>query len=445
MDRVSLARRFVPCLWPGVLQMTQPDHTATANDMRTKFRGCLLGGAVGDALGAPVEFDTLADILARHGPAGVTDMVNGRFGRWAITDDTQMTFFTAEGLLRAHVRGVERGICAIHALIDGAYLRWLATQDERPASASQEAYSYLLSIPALHKRRAPGNTCLSALRNKKRHGDLAANDSKGCGGIMRIAPVGLFYAAPGGARSIKSSFEMGVTAAALTHGHPSGQLPSGVFAAIVQRLVEGRSLQVAIDEAEQELVQHPRHEETLGAMRTARMLADRGRPSPALVETLGGGWVAEEALAIALYCALVAASFEHGVLLAVNHSGDSDSTGSLTGQLLGAAGLKAYGLARRRLRDRGVQSLDHERHVLLFSLAHELRELVKRTHRLAHEPIACARLRVQQELQRGMEAGRSQGIGDRVLPGFAAHDLNADAEQALVQVAVQLVEQPQLR
>src|SRR5262249_55569046 len=54
------------------------------------------------------------------------------------------------------------------------------------------------------------------------------------------------------------------------------------------------------------------------------------------VEALGEAWVGDEALAIALYCALVAKSFEHGVVLAVNHGGDSDSTGSLTGNLLGA-------------------------------------------------------------------------------------------------------------
>ncbi len=60
-----------------------------------------------------------------------------------------------------------------------------------------------------------------------------------------------------------------------------------------------------------------------------------GEPTAERVETLGAGWVAEEALAIALYCALVARDYEHGVRLAVNHSGDSDSTGSMAGNVLG--------------------------------------------------------------------------------------------------------------
>ena len=48
-----------------------------------------------------------------------------------------------------------------------------------------------------------------------------------------------------------------------------------------------------------------------------------------------GGWVADEALAISLFCSLKAESFSSGILAAVNHSGDSDSTGSMCGNILG--------------------------------------------------------------------------------------------------------------
>jgi ADP-ribosyl-[dinitrogen reductase] hydrolase len=64
-------------------------------------------------------------------------------------------------------------------------------------------------------------------------------------------------------------------------------------------------------------------------------LAAGGRPSPEKVEHLGRGAVAEEALAIAVYAALVADDFRAGVLLAINHSGDSDSTGCIAGHTLG--------------------------------------------------------------------------------------------------------------
>jgi ADP-ribosylglycohydrolase len=77
------------------------------------LRGCLLGGAVGDALGEPVEFISLAEIRARYGPAGITDPDASREGLVRITDDTQMTLFTADGLLRAMTRMADRGICHV--------------------------------------------------------------------------------------------------------------------------------------------------------------------------------------------------------------------------------------------------------------------------------------------------------------------------------------------
>lgn len=84
--------------------------------------GSLLGGAVGDALGAPVEFSSLRDIREDHGPGGVTGYVpDWRGALGLITDDTQMTLFTVEGLLRGgDVQAVRQ-----------AYLRWLDTQDHR--------------------------------------------------------------------------------------------------------------------------------------------------------------------------------------------------------------------------------------------------------------------------------------------------------------------------
>ncbi len=71
---------------------------------REFFTGCLLGGAVGDALGWPVEFADMGEIIGRFGPDGIINMVPGAGGFYEITDDTQMTLFTAEGLLRAWAR-----------------------------------------------------------------------------------------------------------------------------------------------------------------------------------------------------------------------------------------------------------------------------------------------------------------------------------------------------
>ena len=99
----------------------------------TKIRACLFGGAMGDALGAEIEFWSLERIRARF-PRGLTELPphDGRAGR--ITDDTQMTLFTAEGLLRADVRWNHKGICHPPSVLHHAYIRWLHTQGERSES-----------------------------------------------------------------------------------------------------------------------------------------------------------------------------------------------------------------------------------------------------------------------------------------------------------------------
>jgi len=301
------------------------------------FAGCLLGGAVGDALGAPVEFDSIETIRRKYGPEGIRDYDIAYGRRGAITDDTQMTLFTAEGLLRAVTRGRHKGICHPASVIHHAYIRWLHTQGERGRSQFSEGEpdGWLIGVRGLHSRRAPGNTCLSALRGEEM-GEMQRplNNSKGCGGVMRVAPVGLV------AEDEERAFSLGCEAAAITHGHPSGYYSAGCFAAIIWRLAEGRSLPEAIELMLRQLEksENEDHEECASAIRQAVTLwRDHDLPpSPEVIERLGGGWVGEEALAISLYCALAAQDdFAHGVLLSVNHSGDSDSTGAITGNILG--------------------------------------------------------------------------------------------------------------
>jgi len=295
-----------------------------------RYRGCLLGGAVGDALGAPVEFLSLEEIRARFGPSGVTDYAPA-FGRaGAITDDTQMTLFTAEGLIRCRHRAADRGLCTPTLVLHKAYLRWLRTQGEESATYDfgMAQDGWLVDEAGLHARRAPGATCLGALRGAEMgRPDRPLNDSKGCGGVMRVAPVGL--------SGERDPFSLACDIAALTHGHPSGYLSAGVLASVVDGLRRGDPLGDALDAATTRLREFAGHEETLRALEDARSLAASGPPTPEALQALGGGWTGEEALAIAVACALTASGFEDGVLRAVNHGGDSDSTGSIAGALLG--------------------------------------------------------------------------------------------------------------
>jgi ADP-ribosyl-[dinitrogen reductase] hydrolase len=336
---------------------------------RSRIHGCLLGGALGDALGAPVEFLTLTQIRARYGAAGITGFADVGGRRGEITDDTQMTLFTAEGLIRAWVQRDLRGVYNPVGVVHRAYLRWLATQGGDGPGNERRAEEglldgWLIGERRLWARRAPGLTCLAALAESKRAGLTACNDSKGCGGVMRVAPVGLadFFT------SRRYVFELGCDVAHVTHGHPTGYLAAGAMAVLVWELTQGRTLREGAAAALEELAAHPQHGETTAALVAAVAAADRtladvgGHPDfdPAslatTVESLGKGWIAEEALAIAVYCALVSPDdVRRALILAANHSGDTDSTAAICGNLLGAyhgaGALPADWVAAVELRD----------------------------------------------------------------------------------------------
>ena len=308
---------------------------------RRRYRGCLLGGAVGDALGAPVEFMSLAEIRAQFGRQGITEFTTAFERKGAITDDTQMTLFTAEGLLRAYVQSGGRDTRSVVGAVAHAYTRWLRTQGAVPTVPDCDTDGWLFEQRELHALRVPGAACLTALQRMPALGVRADNDSKGCGGIMRAAPVGLWCARIDEGvppdRVARRAFELGSDIAGLTHGHPTGRLAAGVLAALVVYLVRDLDLTAAVPRVATLLARYPGHAETLQAIERARFVA---RPGAALhadeLLTLGEGWTADEALSLALACALAAPDFEAGVRLAVNHDGDSDSTAAIAGNLLGA-------------------------------------------------------------------------------------------------------------
>lgn len=284
-----------------------------------RFIGCMLGLAIGDALGAPVEFLQRSAILRELGAEGVQDLLpwsTGRrsFPRGSYTDDTQMALATALGLLDA-VRatdnsGIEDAASAVHA----RYLEWLDRQKDP------------------FYERSPGNTCLSALRSGVAGTmDDPLNESPGCGGIMRIAPVGLL-------ERPERAFEVGAEMAALTHGAAAGFLSAGFFADVISRVARGRALMAAIAETREVLLGYEDFDETLEKVDEAVELYISDVHPVEAIRQLGEGWTGHEALGIALLCALsYPDDWDLAVLAAVNITGDSDSTGSLTGALAGTA------------------------------------------------------------------------------------------------------------
>ena len=296
------------------------DDAIRSDARHDAIRGCMLGGAVGDALGAPVEFLGLESIERRYGDA-VSDYVEFSDGTGSITDDTQMALFTAEGLLRATVRNNSKGICCAEGVMHYAYLRWLKTQGVTVDCAPEELNSgWLIREKDLFVCRAPGMTCLNALESNDSTNE-AGNNSKGCGTVMRMAPAGL-HLPP------ELAYEFGCKFSAITHGHPTGITSGGAFAMLIAFLLGGKSLTASLKLVEEHLEQFPEAAETLAAIRKAQTAGN--------ISELGEGWVAEEALAIGIFCALHHQwNFKAGVLEAINITGDSDSTGCIAGHILG--------------------------------------------------------------------------------------------------------------
>lgn len=307
-------------------------RVAMSRKNQNHFRGCLIGGAIGDALGWPVEFMSLEQIKRLYGVNGITELILASNGKAEITDDTQMTMFTAEGLLRAEVGKRYNGVSDIPTVIYHAYQRWMLTQKYIPLKEYNWIYDgWLLNLEELHARRGPGNTCLSALRSLTKGSiDEPLNNSKGCGAIMRSAPFGLLL-------SKADALNKAVESGALTHGHPSGYLAAGAFAYMIASVIEGQHLKSAIEETLSVLSKKDGSDECMEKINLALELVESNFSDQTAIQMIGEGWVAEETLGIAVYCAMKHCDdFKRALIAAVNHDGDSDSTGAVTGNILGA-------------------------------------------------------------------------------------------------------------
>ena len=314
--------------------------------LQNKIRGSITGGAIGDALGYPIEFVySFNDICARYGKEGITEFdmsypwLESEEKKALFSDDTQMTLYTAEGLLEA-----ERNGKPIAPTVCNAYLAWYAHQAGRKVKISYQ--SKLSKIEELNQNRAPGNTCLSALA-AIHAGKEPQNASKGCGGIMRVAPVGLYGAAHDW--SPADTARLAGELAELTHLHPLSTYSSATLAVIVQlcassedavdkemfKGIVDKSLKIVSDVYGADAAAMDEFRKIVG---NAMSLEDDPQSDWQIIEDrIGEGWVAEETLAIALFSTLRHVDDFSGCLIsAVNHGGDSDSTGAVAGNIIGA-------------------------------------------------------------------------------------------------------------
>lgn len=308
-------------------------------DQMDRFAGCMLGGAVGDALGYIIEFDDLKTIHKKYGPYGLrTILKSAKNGNKSlISDDTQLALFTADGLLWAQHDQLEpeEGLYR-------SYMRWYYTQTERVILPEQEnwlqrqpheeALGYdMMQEKELFARRCPGKTCLTALASGKRGTrEKPLNSSCGNSSIMRAAPVGLFYAG-----DPEKAFAVGLKASALTHGSNKAYLTTATLSAIISFLAAGKDISTSLGGALHILQQDEEGTPLMKLILRAIDEAVTDRNPVRSMKKLGLGKKADEALSLSVYCVLKNGNLKDAVLMACNQDGDSDTCGTVCGNIMG--------------------------------------------------------------------------------------------------------------
>ena len=307
-------------------------------DRRDRIRGAMIGCAAGDALGYPVEALSEASIVERYGLRGITDYDLDENGTARITADTQLMLLSANGILFAHTRGALRGIMApVYQYFDAFYMDWYRLQTTERASRSR--VGWINAYPALSAKRAPSPTSTRVFSSKKFGSmDEPVNDSKGSGCLLRTFPIGLSYF-----RDPAHVLDLAANTAALTHGHELAWMSSAALALIVSHIIH---TELPITEAVNKTLSvlhetFPDSRKTVNELsrtiRSAVSLASSASSDLDAIHALGQGWVADEALAIGILCALRHENDIAGAMtFAANHGGDSNTTAAIAGTLVGA-------------------------------------------------------------------------------------------------------------
>lgn len=282
--------------------------------------GSIVGLAVGDAIGYRAEFRRRVQLLTEIGPEGITDFIalkDPRFSRPFIvgpdhppgtyTDDTQMTIAVAESLLRAGRADVDE----LMEEMGRHFVSWSRSENNN---------------------RAPGGTCMEGCNNLSRgiHWRVSGvAESKGCGSAMRVAPIGLYYT------DLDQVADVARASSLLTHGHVAALEAAAAAAIMVAMALTGSDPRAIYDEIDARCCKST--SDFTEIWRKVPVLLSSS-PDDVLVKGgLGEGWVAEEAVASAMYCVWrYPDDFKQAVLTAINTDGDSDSIGTITGSAIGA-------------------------------------------------------------------------------------------------------------
>ena len=280
------------------------------------FRGCLLGGATGDAKGYGVH----------------------EGGKDLISDNTQMSIFTVDGMIWADSRAKRRGNYAYIPCLFYSYQKWYYTQT---SGLADKDYEFILEGEVLRNdelfaRRGEGVTSLNALGSsiKNSYGTIEnrINNQNRSGCVIRTAPIGLYFS-----NDPDMAFQLGCESAALTHGHTQAILSAGYMSALIAFLAQGRSLAEAAEGALGELERSELSDPLLGELinKAIAMAETEKRPRTA-IEAIGEGWKAPETASIATYLAFrFENDFEAAIDAATDFNGNTDSVAPATGNIVG--------------------------------------------------------------------------------------------------------------
>jgi len=265
--------------------------------------GMIYGLALGDALGSPVEFWELKGIRERYGPDGIQELPSPAL----FTDDTQMTLAVAEALIAEG----HQDLGTIMAAISQGFVAWLRSPEND---------------------RSPGGSCLYGARQLEAGvpwWKSGKPNSKGCGAAMRVAPIGYLYQ-----RDLPKLRQVAAASALVTHHHPAAQLGAVAAAFLAKLALDRLPPEEMLPALELETHGQVREfDQTLARLEEALEMAD---PDAALAH-IGEGWVAEEAVTLALYCFLTSPDdFLTTIRRGANTQGDSDSIACIAGGISGA-------------------------------------------------------------------------------------------------------------
>ena len=300
-------------------------------------RGCLLGLAVGDAMGYTVDKKSWAEICQDYGPNGLLgyDLANGYA---EITSYTQLAAFACNSLLLGVTRGNQEKYGNYIAL---GLREWLKGQQYR--GGEEKTFCWLVRVPEMRHRHCMDTRILDALSRETLgtpENPIFKSDNPGA--ITIPIAVGLLYDKAWMAPSLVG--KLGTQAVAFTHGNKESFLAGAVLAYAIAGIVQHPDKPLALQFSQAVQAMQTQFGETYGEAETVARLMFRAMEfaKDSQLNALAAMSMLEcttaaECLAGAMYACLIhPANFDEAVIAAVNHSGRSAAVGALTGAILGA-------------------------------------------------------------------------------------------------------------